>query len=343
MQTVRNNTVQSVIITGCAGLLGSHMSRHLLKRGYRVIGIDNLSGGYEDLLPDDENFVFYNFNLESSTECPSRLDVIFEEEDPLACYHFAAYAAEGLSAFIRHFNYTNNVLSSVNVINACIKRDCKIVFTSSLAVYGEARTPFKEDMIPNPIDPYGIAKYTVEMDLEQASRQFGLKYTIIRPHNVVGIYQNIWDKYRNVVGIFIRRALDNEPMLVYGDGEQVRAFSDIQYYMEPFEKLIDCCDGEIFNLGSDQTHTLNELANLVKRAAKGNGVSATIEHVEPRHEAKYAFCDHSKAKKSNLKFEDNTDLESLINEMFVWAIRQPKREQKHMRYEIENGIYDYWK
>ena len=340
---VRKNRLKSVIITGCAGLLGSHTSRHLLKRGYRVIGIDNLSGGYEDFLPDDENFVFYKFNLESPTECVSKLDAIFEEEDPLVCYHFAAYAAEGLSAFIRHFNYTNNVLSSVNVINACIKHSCKIVFTSSLAVYGDGRTPFKENMIPNPIDPYGIAKYAVEMDLEQAWRQFGLRYTIIRPHNVVGIYQNIWDKYRNVVGIFIRRALDNEPMLVYGDGEQVRAFSDIQYYMQPFEELIDCCDREIFNLGSDQTHTLNELAGLVKRSAKRNGISAAIEHVEPRHEAKYAFCDHSKAKKSNLKFQDNTDLESLVNEMFAWAMAQPKREQKYMSYEIQKGIYEYWK
>lgn len=336
--------MKSVIITGCAGLLGSHMSRYLLDRGYRVIGIDNLSGGYSDFLPTHKNFSFYRFDLESKTESLSKLDTIFKTESPLACFHFAAYAAEGLSAFIRHFNYTNNILASVNVINACIKHDCKIIFTSSLAVYGRAKPPFREDMALRPIDPYGIAKYAVEMDLEQAFCQFGLRYTIIRPHNVVGIYQNIWDKYRNVVGIFIRRVLDREPMLVYGDGEQVRAFSDIQYYMEPFEKLIDCCDGEIFNLGSDKTCTLNELAQTIHGIAKKNGIEANIEHVQERYEAKYAYCDHTKAKKStNLKFEDHTNLESLIGEMFTWAMSQPKREQKYMSYEVEKDIYDYWK
>lgn len=336
--------MNTVVITGCAGLLGSHFSRHLLKNGYRVVGIDDLSGGYEDYLPNCDNFEFWPIDL-SERESSKRLEECFSRENPIACFHFAAYAAEGLSPFIRHFNYTNNILASSNVINACVNHDTKLVFTSSMAVYGNHYPPFREDMLPVPIDPYGIAKYAVEMDIKQAHEQFGLRYSIIRPHNVVGIYQNIWDKYRNVVGIFIRRVLDDEPMLIFGDGDQTRAFSDIEYYMEPFEKLInDDHNCEIFNIGADKSWTINELATIVVKVARKHGYRATTKKVEARHEAKHAYCDHAKAKDPNkLDFKDWTVLEKLVDKMFQWALTQPKREQKLMEYEIQKGIYEYWK
>ena len=131
---------------------------------------------------------------------------MFKTHKPDVVFHFAAYAAEGLSPFIRNFNYRNNLLCSANLINACITYDAKIIFTSSMAVYGNQETPFTEDLRPKPIDPYGIAKYSVEQDLAVSAEQFGLRYSIIRPHNVIGIYQNIWDKYRNVIGIYSQSA-----------------------------------------------------------------------------------------------------------------------------------------
>lgn len=333
--------MRSVVITGCAGLLGAHFSRHLLSAGYKVVGIDDLSGGYEDYLADHENFEFCPFNL-SEAESLNRLNHIFETEKPIACYHFAAYAAEGLSPFIRHFNYTNNILASANVINACINSDSKLIFTSSMATYGRHHPPFFERMAPAPIDPYGIAKYCVEQDIKVAHEQHGLEYTIIRPHNIVGIYQNIWDKYRNVAGIFIRRVLAGEPMLIYGDGEQTRAFSDVKYYMAPFEKLIDSFSGHLFNLGADKTYSINELADTVQRVALKNGFKAEKQYVEPRHEVKHAHCSHDLAK-DLLGFVDETDLEDLIDMMFKWAMSQPQRSQKIMDYEVTKGIYEYWK
>jgi UDP-glucose 4-epimerase len=337
--------VKTIVVTGCAGLLGSHFSRHLLSKGYRVIGIDDLSGGYADYLPSElkEGFEFWPLDLTDGSWTPKSLEHIFDpRRDVVACYHFAAYAAEGLSPFIRTFNYKNNVLASAAVINACINNNVKLIFTSSMAVYGNHSAPFFEQMTPEPIDPYGIAKYTVEQDIKVANQQHGLRYNIIRPHNVVGIYQNIWDKYRNVAGIFIRRILDGEPMLIYGDGEQTRAFSDIKYYMKPFEQLIDGHDNELFNIGADRAYTINELANTVQRVAWKNGFEAEKKHVEGRHEAKHAFCDHSKAKEM-LNFSDDTNLEETVDEMFKWAIVQPKRETKKMQYEVHKGIYDYWK
>jgi UDP-glucose 4-epimerase len=327
-----------IFVTGCAGLLGSNYTRHLLANGHEVIGIDDLSGGYKAFLPKGEKFTFAKFDLERR----KKVVELFEEHKPDVLLHFAAYAAEGLSPFIRNFNYRNNLICSANLINECITHNTKFIFTSSMAVYGEQEPPFTEDKRPQPVDPYGIAKYAVECDLKLAHEQFGLRYNIVRPHNVLGIYQNIWDKYRNVIGIFIRKTLNGQPILVYGDGEQTRAFSDIKYYMEPFDKLLTDYDGEIFNIGADKHFSLNEVAETVQKIGRKYGYEVPIEHGEPRHEVKHAYCDHTKAK-TMLDFKDETNLEELIESMFVWAIKQPNRKVKHMDYEVTKDIYDYWR
>ena len=327
-----------IFVTGCAGLLGAHYTRHLLANGHEVIGIDDLSGGYKAFVTKGEKFSFVKLNLERR----KKIVELFEEHKPEVLVHFAAYAAEGLSPFIRNYNYRNNLICSANLINECIKHDTKFIFTSSMAVYGEQEPPFTEDKRPQPIDPYGIAKYAVECDLKLAHEQFGLRYNIVRPHNVLGIYQNIWDKYRNVIGIFIRKTLNGQPILVYGDGEQTRAFSDIKYYMEPFDRLLTEYDGETFNIGADKYFTLNEVADAVQKVGKKYGYEVPIEHGEPRHEVKHAYCDHTKAK-SMLQFSDGTNLEELIESMFVWAMKQPNRKVKTMEYEVTKDIYDYWR
>jgi UDP-glucose 4-epimerase len=333
--------MKKVLITGAAGLLGSHFSTYLLDKGYEVIGIDNLSGGYEDYV--DKRLIamgnFYNFDL-LDTEA---LKGVFEKYHPEYVYHFAAYAAEGLSPFIRNFNYSNNLICSVNVVNNCIAYDVqKIIFTSSMAVYGIGNPPFTEDQTLKPVDPYGIAKYAVEMDLKQAYDQFKLPYTIIRPHNVIGTNQNIWDKYRNVIGIWIRQSLAGEAITIFGDGTQKRAFSDIQYYMEPFEKLMESTNCETYNIGADHEYEINEAAALVQKIANEFGYHPEIKHLEARHEVKNAYSDHTKAKKE-LGFSDDTTIEKTIREMFTWATKQPVRETKKMDYEIEKNIYSFWK
>ena len=327
-----------IFVTGCAGLLGANYTRHLIQSGHQVIGIDDLSGGHKAFITKGENFEFVKLNLERR----KKVEALFEQHKPQVLLHFAAYAAEGLSPFIRNYNYPNNLLRSANLINPCITYKTKIIFTSSMAVYGAQEPPFTEDKQPQPIDPYGMAKYAVECDLKMAEKQFGLRYNIVRPHNVLGIYQNIWDRYRNVIGIFIRKTLNGQPILVYGDGEQTRAFSDIRYYMEPFDILLKEFDGETFNIGADKFFSLNQVAETVQSIGKKYGYDVPIEHGPPRHEAKHAYCNNDKAK-SLLKFKDDTRLEELIDSMFVWAMKQPKRKVKDMEYEVTEGIYDYWK
>ena len=327
-----------ILITGVAGLLGSHFSRYLLDNGYEVVGIDNLSGGYKEFI--DERVIFYNEDLINH----KKVDEIFEQEKPQIVYHFSAYASEGLSPFIRRFNYINNIICSMNIINPCINHNVdKMVFTSSMAVYGSGIPPFIESGGLKPEDPYGIAKMAVETDLKLAYKLLNLRYGIIRPHNVVGIYQNIWDRYRNVIGIWINNTLNKKPILIYGDGEQKRAFSDIKYSVEPFLKIgmIDK-DESIYNIGSDKEYTLNETADIFSNVAKEHGYDVNINHVETRDEVKLAYSDHTRAK-TELDFNDETDLRSVISDMFVWSMTQPEREVKDMEYEVDKNIYSYWK
>jgi UDP-glucose 4-epimerase len=237
----------------------------------------------------------------------------------------------------------NNVVASVNVINCCIEYETrKLIYTSSIAAYGHAIPPFTEDMPLKPADPYGVAKYTVEMDLRLASEQFGIEYSILRPHNVVGIYQNIWDRYRNVVGIWIRQVLNGNPMTIYGDGSQTRAFSDVTYILPSFEKLMIGHNGLTVNVGSDRVYAVNEIADILGDVSKTHGIISSKFYLEKRDEVVHAYCDHTRAK-TVLGFEDQTDMYSLIDRIFEWAKSQPNRPQKQMAYEIKKGMYNFWK
>lgn len=326
-----------VLVTGAAGLFGANYCKYLCNKGYEVIGIDNLSGGYRAFV--DPRVEFYAWDIKHTYS----VNEVFETHRPDCVVHFAAYAACGLSPFIRIFNYENNVIASANLINEAIRFNVKkFIFASSMTVYGDNQPPFTEDMPYNPSDPYAIAKMAVELDLKDAHKRHGLDYAVVRPHNVHGIYQNIWDRYRNVIGIFIRKALNKEDLVVYGDGSQIRAFSDIRYYMEPIEKLMFEHSAETFNIGADKPVTILELAQLVQKVAFEYGYKINIKHAEPRKEVHTAYCDHSKAKKL-LDFEDKTDLEELVRNMLVWAESQPNRKVKKMDIELDKGLYSYWK
>ena len=226
-----------VLITGVAGLIGSRLADWIIenKPDYCVVGVDNLFGGYEENI--NKNVIFYNKELSSDD-----LSGLFEKYNFEYVFHFAAYAAEGLSPFMRMFNYSNNVLSTVNIINNCINFKTKrLIYTSSMSVYGNGKNNgerFDENDTPSPIDPYAVSKYACEMDIKIAGEQHGLDWCIIRPHNIYGKSQNIWDKYRNVIGIWMNKIINNEPMLIYGDGKQVRAFSFIDDCFSVFNCFI---------------------------------------------------------------------------------------------------------
>ena len=332
--------MKTILVTGIAGLLGSRFSKWLLDNtNFQVIGIDDLSGGYIENV--DSRAKFYKANL---AEDQKIIDEIFENNQIEIVYHFAAYAAEGLSPFIRKFNYQNNLISSTNLINASIKYDVKrFVFTSSMAVYGDKnQAPFSEDLVPCPIDPYGIAKYAVELDLKCAFDQHGLKYTIIRPHNVYGEGQNIWDKYRNVLGIWTYQLLNNIQPTIFGDGLQKRSFSCIDDCLVPLWNASqnEDCVGQIINLGGIKETTIIDAYRTLTNVS---GINVEPKFLQPRHEAKYAWSTWEKSQLL-LDFNHRIDLDEGLAMMWNWAIKQPNRSRKSWdQYEIEKGLYDFWK
>jgi len=277
---------QTSLVTGGAGFIGSHVARHLRSMDHQVIILDDLSGGFIENVPKDCIYI------EGSITNVALIQSIFEKYSIDYIYHLAAYAAEGLSHFIRKFNYENNLIGSINLINAAINHNVKrFIFTSSIAVYGTQELPLRESQRPQPEDPYGIAKYAVEMDLENAHKMFGLEYTIFRPHNVYGPGQNIGDKYRNVVGIFMNQLLKDEPLTIFGDGNQTRAFTyidDVAPYIAASYAFAKA-KNQLFNIGSAAENTVNDLAALVQKAMKKEG---KVNHLDQREEVIHAYADH---------------------------------------------------
>jgi UDP-glucose 4-epimerase len=313
-----------VLVTGGAGFIGAHVARHLLDDGHDVVVLDDLSGGYEANVPAEATFFV------GSVTDPELVDELFREHEFDHVFHLAAYAAEGLSHFIRRFNYTNNVLGSVNVINAALRAESveRFVFASSIAAYGPAQTPMSEDVVPEPEDPYGIAKYAVELDLAAAQRMFGLDYTIFRPHNVYGELQNLADPYRNVIGIFMNQVMAGRPMTVFGDGLQTRAFTHIDDVAPLIARSIDvpAAANEVFNIGADTPYSVVDLAHAVAHAFDVS--EPEIEFLPARKEVVHAFSDHTKLHRV-FGEEPAVPLEEGLRRMAEWAretgVRDPVR------------------
>ncbi len=301
-----------VLVTGAAGFIGSHVAEHCLKLGFSVVGADDLSGGFTENVPKGVDFRV------GSVADPAFVKSLFSSGRFDYVYHLAAYAAEGLSHFIRRFNYVNNLVGSVNLVNEAVLGEVGcFVFTSSIAVYGPNQTPMTEDLTPRPEDPYGIAKYAVELDLEAAHRMFGLPFVVFRPHNVYGERQNVADRYRNVIGIFMNQAMKGERMTVFGDGEQTRAFSHVDDVAPLIARapLVSEARNQVFNVGADRPYTVNALAKTVARTF---GVSPAVEHLPARLEVVDAFASHDKARRVFSPSEPIA-LEAGIERMARWA------------------------
>jgi len=326
----------SVLVTGGAGFMGSHLAQHLLDMGKEVVVVDDLSGGFIENVPEGAIFV------EGDVRDQAFVANLFDQYEFDVVYHLAAYAAEGLSHFIKKYNYETNLIASINLINEAVKHDVRcFVFTSSIAVYGANQLPMTEDLTPMPEDPYGISKYAIERELEATKNMFGMDYVIFRPHNVYGEHQNIGDRYRNVIGIFMNRIMDGKPMPIFGDGTQTRSFS----YVGDVTPVIaesafhEKASGQVFNVGADKPYSVLELAETVARAM---GVEPEIEYHEERKEVKHAYADHSKAR-DFFGRAGETSLEEGVQRMADWAQKVGSRKSKDFSgIEITKNLPPSW-
>jgi UDP-glucose 4-epimerase len=325
------------LVTGGAGFIGSHVADALLAAGHKVVVLDDLSGGFRENVPVAATFV------EGSITDAKLVNHLFSRDRYDGVVHLAAYAAEGLSHFIKKFNYENNLLGSVNLINAAVNFHARcFVFTSSIAVYGAGQNPLTEEMMPEPEDSYGIAKLAVERELAASHRMFGLNFIIFRPHNVYGERQNIGDKYRNVIGIFMNQIMQGKPMTVFGDGSQTRAFTHIADVAPVIARSIDMPEGwnTVYNIGADTPYSVKTLAEKV---AVAMGVAPNVKYLDARNEVLHAFSDHSKVRR-RFGVSEPVGLDEGLRRMAAWARVAGARESKSFgNIEIRQNLPPSWR
>jgi UDP-glucose 4-epimerase len=280
-----------MLVTGAAGFIGSHVSEWLITQGHEVLGLDDLSGGFQENIPAGVKF--------ENKSVLEPLDELFLSYRPEVVYHLAAYAAEGLSHHIPVFNYQNNLAATANVLGSAYRAGTRhFVLTSSIAAYGHPQggAAFDESSPCVPCDPYGIAKFACELHLKSHFQYHGgPSYTIFRPHNVFGPRQNIADPYRNVVGIFILKALQGLPMPIFGDGTQTRSFSYVSLVARCIAEAGQLAEAKnlTVNIGGDQSLSVRELAHEIAVAVD---LPENIAWLPARHEVAHAHCDHQLAR-----------------------------------------------
>lgn len=303
----------SILVTGGAGFMGSWLADELLKREHSVVSIDDLSGGFSSNV--NKNCKFVKMDLRDT----KKVMEVVKAEGTEIIYHLAAYAAEGQSIFSPIQINDINITSMNNLLVSAVNNDInKFVFTSSMAVYGNQKPPFSEDIPRMPEDPYGCGKAYCERMLEIFAELYGFDYTILRPHNVYGPRQNLSDPYRNVLGIWINGIMGGKPPFIYGDGEQTRAFSYIEDVTSAVANagIYKKSNNHIINVGSGEVVTINEACKIVLEAI--NSDLKPIHLGKRPNEVKYAHCTTEKSEKL-LDYKTTHKLKDGIKKMVEWA------------------------
>lgn len=322
-----------VLVTGAAGFLGSHLVDRLLSLGHSVVGVDNFVGGYKDNINRLPRYFFVEVDitdLRVMTELLRNKDVI---------YHCAALAYEGLSVFSPVAVTQSVVMGSVTVMTAAVRAGVKrVVNCSSMARYGQQKPPFTENYFPCPIDPYGVAKVTAEVQMNLLSETHGVEVVHAVPHNIVGPRQKYNDPYRNVASIMTNLMLQGKRPIIYGDGSQTRCFSDVEDVLPVLLQMLDCPlekNGEVFNVGPDEGSIT--VKALGQKIADTVGCEFDPVYVDPRPcEVHHAVCSSDKIRR-RFRFEQKVSLDESIQKIVDYVRRRgPKPFEYHLPLEIVN-------
>ena len=327
-----NKPSQKILVTGVAGFLGSHLAEQLADMGHSILGVDNMTGGYKDNVP--HNVKFFEFDccdLKKMNDVMKNVDVV---------YHCAATAHEGLSVFSPYEITKNNYLASVSVFTAAVSKQVRrIIFCSSMARYGDQKTPFIEVMQPKPVDPYAISKVAAENVLVNLCELNNIEWVIAVPHNIIGPRQKYDDPFRNVVSIMINRMLQKKSPIIYGDGKQKRCFSYIDDSISCLIPMLDQknLNKQIINIGPDEEFvTINNVSEICSNIT-GSNLKPIYKKDRPR-EVKYAICSADKARKL-LNYRTKTDLKTGIQKTFDYIKKRgPKPFEYHINLEIKNKL-----
>lgn len=320
-----------VLVTGSAGFIGSWLADELVKHKHDVLGLDNLSGGY---LKNTKGHQFIPCELADKWNAERKI----KRFKPEVLYHLAASAREIGSLFEPARSTQDNAMAYANTINACIKAGClkKVVLFSSMAIYGAQTPPFSELMIPRPEDIYGYNKAFMEQMTITLSEIHDFKWVILRPHNVIGPRQNLSDRYRNVFAIWMNKIMRGDKEIhIFGDGQQMRAFSPIEFSLPCYIRCLDEDIKGIYNIGGIHHISLLEAAQLVLMVMRTEG-RVSIVHLPGRpNEVKYAFCDCTRAI-DKLGYKENRSLIDCLQDMAEWAKAMGPQEWTQEKLELAN-------
>lgn len=320
-----------IFITGVAGFLGSHIADKMLELGHEVVGCDNLIGGYRENVPFNVEFHKFDLNsLDGLSALMARCDIV---------YHTACTAYEGLSVFSPSLITSNTFGISVNAMTASIQAGVgKFIHCSSMARYGENGTvPFTEDMECKPQDPYGIAKYSAEILLRNLADTHGVDLVIAVPHNIIGPRQKYDDPYRNVASIMINLMMQGRQPVIYGDGNQIRCFSDVRDDIDCLVRLAfdQRAVGQTFNIGPDEEAvSINGLFELLANKLQFN--LSPIYMADRPQEVKHATCSANKIREYfeyQTTYSLSESLDSLVDYI---SSKGTKKFEYHLDLEIIN-------
>ena len=323
---------KKVLVTGVAGFLGSHLAENLVSLGHKVVGLDNMIGGYEDNVP--HNIEFHNFDCCDFNKVKSIM------KDVEVVYHCAATAHEGLSVFSPYEITKNNYLASVSIFSAAVNEKVKrIIFCSSMARYGDQKAPFSEKMLPKPVDPYAISKVASEEVLKNLCDLNNIEWVIAVPHNIIGPRQKYDDPFRNVVSIMINRMLQGKAPIIYGDGNQTRCFSYIDDCLSCLIPMLDQknLNKQTINIGPDEEFvTINKIAEICSNVT-GMNLQPIYKKDRPQ-EVKHAVCSADKAR-SLLNYKTKVSLNEGIKKTFDYIKKRGVRPfDYNIKLEIDNEL-----
>lgn len=301
-----------IVVTGARGLVGSNLYTRLLSEGHDVY------------CPD--------FNLHDKEKLMDYIGFV----RPDVIYHLAANASESQGQKSPINMTENNINIFINVLAASIKANTsRFIYTSSVAVYGEATVPYKEEGDTKPMDVYGVNKLACEQILKIMAKVYGFEYTIFRPHNIYGPGQNMADPTRNVVAQFMRKMIEKGSLTLYGEGKMRRAFSYVDDVVDVLVKSIDgSFADQTVNLGSDKDISIKELVDLLTKITEKN---VEMELVPARsQEISMFLADHSL--QNRLTEYKETSIEEGLRKTWEWVKQHPLPELKKKEVEIHEPI-----
>jgi UDP-glucose 4-epimerase len=287
--------MKKVLVTGGAGFIGSHLAEELHRRDYHVTILDDLSSGKKeniqkllDQVPDKVQFV-----EDSVTNYPLVLDLCKGVD---YVFHLAAIASVPSSINDPATTHNVNLTGTLNILQAAKEnKSQKVVFISSAAVYGDnSPSPQREDCLPAPMSPYAVTKLAGEYYCNVYQQAYQLSTACLRYFNIYGPRQNPNSQYAAAIPIFIRKALDGEKPVIFGDGEQTRDFVFVTDAVKATIQAAESVASGIYNIGGGQSVTINDLVKIILKIINNN-IEASYEQARPG-DILHSLADISKAR-----------------------------------------------